>query len=135
MNPGKHSIYDFLVRKLDTYAPEVGMVRKDPEDAKFLWGLFPTQRPKPYSTRGGTSFWKVASADGIDVVLTVPVTWPPEELHHGELLGGLPLPDMRSTMGTFLYWSTDLPPSEDHNTEFGGILKRLSFEGGVSDAA
>ena len=132
VNPGKHSIYDFLVRDLVTYFPDFNMIRKEPP--KFLWGLIPTRKPKIVSTRGGTSFWKTASADGIEsVVLTVPVTFPPEELHHGEMLGGLPLPDVRGTLGTFYYWATDLSSYEEGNTEFGGFLKRLLFDGGVSE--
>ena len=105
---------------------------KDPPE--FLWGLIPTEKPKIISMRGGTSFWKTASADGISsVVLTVPVTFPPEELHHGEMLGGLPLPDLRGNLGTFYYWATDLSSYEEGNTEFGGFLKRLLFDGGVSE--
>src|SRR5512135_2172464 len=30
VNPGKHSIYDFLVRDLATYFPDFNMVRKEP---------------------------------------------------------------------------------------------------------
>ena len=91
VNPGKHSIYDFLIRDLETYLPDLNMVRKPKEPPKFLFGLIPTEKPKLVSMRGGTSFWKTASADGVrSVVLTVPVTFPPEELHHGEMLGGLP---------------------------------------------
>jgi predicted AlkP superfamily phosphohydrolase/phosphomutase len=132
VNPGKHSIYDFLIRDLQTYFPDLNMVRREPP--KFLWGLIPTQKPKVVSTRGGTSFWKTASADGIkSIVLTVPVTFPPEELHHGEMLGGLPLPDLRATMGTFYYWATDLSSYEENNSEFGGVLKRLLFDAGVSE--
>ena len=108
------------------------MIRKEPP--KFLWGFLPTEKPKITSTRGGTSFWKTASADGIEsIVLTVPVTFPPEELHHGDMLGGLPLPDVRGTLGTFYYWATDLSSYEEGNTEFGGFLRRLLFDGGVSE--
>jgi predicted AlkP superfamily phosphohydrolase/phosphomutase len=108
------------------------MIRKEPP--KFLWGLIPTKKPRILSTRGGTSFWKTASADGVEsVVLTVPVTFPPEELHHGAMLGGLPLPDVRGTLGTFYYWASDLSSYEEGNTEFGGFLKRLLFDGGVSE--
>ncbi len=132
VNPGKHNIYDFLTRDLATYLPDFNMIRKDPP--KFLWGLIPTKGPKILSTRGGTSFWKTASADGVSsIVLTVPVTFPPDELHHGDILGGLPLPDVRGTLGTFYYWATDLSSYEEGNTEFGGFLKRLLFDGGVSE--
>ncbi|HET7290830.1 MAG TPA: alkaline phosphatase family protein [Vicinamibacteria bacterium] len=131
-NPGKHNIYDFLVRDFDTYLPDLGMVKKEPPE--FRWGFFPVKRPKVTSTRGGTSFWVHAGRDGVrSIVLTVPVTFPPEEIEHGEMLAGLPLPDLRGTVGTFYYWATDLTSFEEGNTEFGGYLKTLLFEGGVAD--
>ncbi len=132
VNPGKHNIYDFLVRDLQTYMPDLGMVKKEPPE--FLWGLFPKKAPKVTSTRGGTSFWLHAGQDGVkSVVLTVPITFPPEEVPHGELLGGLPLPDIRGTVGTFYYWASDLTSWEEGNTEFGGYLKTLLFDGGTAE--
>jgi predicted AlkP superfamily phosphohydrolase/phosphomutase len=129
VNPGKHNIYDFLVRNFDTYMPDLGGVKKTPP--KFLWGLIPTQKPKVESTRGGTSFWVHAGFDGIkSVILTVPMTFPPEEIEHGEMLSGLPLPDIRGTVGTFYFWATDLTPFEEGSQEFGGYLKRIAFENG-----
>ena len=65
-------------------------------------------------------------------MLTVPVTFPPEDVPNGELLSGLPLPDIRGTMGTFYYFGTDLSRYEEGNTEFGGILKRLVFDGDIA---
>ena len=65
-------------------------------------------------------------------VLTVPVTFPPEDVPNGELLAGLPLPDIRGTMGTFYYFATDLSRYEEGNTEFGGILKRLVMDRDVA---
>jgi predicted AlkP superfamily phosphohydrolase/phosphomutase len=129
VNPGKHNIYDFLIRDFQTYLPDFNMIRKEPPE--FLWGLIPTKRPRVVSTRGGTSFWVHAANDGVrSVVLTVPVTFPPEEVAGGDLLGGLPLPDLRGTLGTFYYWATDLSSFEEGNTEFGGFLRRLLFDGG-----
>jgi predicted AlkP superfamily phosphohydrolase/phosphomutase len=132
VNPGKHNIYDFLIRDVKTYFPDFNMVRKEPPE--FLWGLIPTKRPKVVSTRGGTSFWVYAGRDGIkSVVLTVPVTFPPEHIDHGEMLAGLPLPDMRGTLGTYYYWATDLSAFEEQTSEFLGISKPLLFEGGVAE--
>ena len=62
----------------------------------------------------------------------MPVTFPPEDVPNGELLAGLPLPDIRGTMGTFYYFATDLSRYEEGNTEFGGILKRLVVENDVA---
>src|SRR5204863_6258464 len=82
VNPGKHNIYDFLIRDFDTYMPDLAMVKKEPP--QFLWGMIATKAPKLTSTRGGTSFWVDAGKDGImGVVLTVPVTFPPAEIEHG----------------------------------------------------
>jgi predicted AlkP superfamily phosphohydrolase/phosphomutase len=127
VNPGKHNIYDFLVRDTATYLPDLGMVRREP--AKFLFGYLPIAKPKLFSTRAATSFWVTAGQAGVrSSILTVPVTFPPEEVPNGELLSGLPLPDIRGTMGTFYYFATDLSRYEEGNTEFGGVLKRLVIE-------
>ncbi len=131
VNAGKHNIFDFLVRDTNTYLPDLGMVRREP--ARFLFGYVPTARPKLTSIRGGTSFWVTAGKAGVrSSVLTVPVTFPPEDVPNGELLSGLPLPDIRGTMGTFYYFATDLSRYEEGNTEFGGILKRLVMDADVA---
>src|SRR4051794_22018801 len=133
VNAGKHNIYDFLVRDTTTYLPDLGMVTRTPP--KFLFNYFPISKPKVTSTRGGTSFWVTAGKQGVrSDILTVPVTFPPEDVENGELLSGLPLPDIRGTMGTFSYYATDLSRYEEGNTEMGGILKRLVFEGDTASS-
>ena len=127
-NPGKHNIYDFLVRDTNTYLPDLGMVRRIP--GEFLWDYIPLKRPRVESIRGGESFWVTAGRAGVpSSILTVPITFPPETVPNGEMLSGLPLPDIRATMGTFYYFATDLSRYEEGNTEFGGILKHLTFDG------
>ena len=131
VNAGKHNIYDFLVRDTATYLPDLGMVRREPP--KFLFNYIPTSKPQVHSIRGGTSFWVSAGQGGVrSSVLTVPVTFPPEEVPNGELLSGLPLPDIRGTMGTFYYFATDLSRYEEGNTEFGGVLRRLVMENDIA---
>ena len=131
VNPGKHNIYDFLVRDTTTYLPDLGMVRREP--ARFLFDYIPYSKPKLFSIRGATSFWVTAGKAGVrSSVLTVPVTFPPENVPNGEMLSGLPLPDIRGTMGTFYYFATDLSRYEEGNTEFGGILKRLVVDNDVA---
>jgi predicted AlkP superfamily phosphohydrolase/phosphomutase len=128
VNAGKHNIYDFLVRDTTNYMPDLAMVHREPPH--FILKYFPVSKPRLTSTRGGTSFWVTAGTSGVrSSVLTVPVTFPPEEVPNGELLSGLPLPDIRGTMGTFYYFGTDLSRYEEGNTEFGGILKRLIVDG------
>jgi predicted AlkP superfamily phosphohydrolase/phosphomutase len=131
VNPGGHDIYDFLIRDTQTYAPDFNMVKKEPP--QFLWGLIPIRKPKVISTRGGTSFWVDAGRAGIKTsVVTVPVTFPPETIEHGEMLAGLPTPDLRGTLGTFYYFASDVSRYEEGNTEFGGIPKHLTFENGAA---
>jgi predicted AlkP superfamily phosphohydrolase/phosphomutase len=133
VNAGKHNIYDFLVRDTQTYMPDLGMVKREPP--RFFLSYIPVAAPKLTSLRGGTSFWVTAGQGGVrSSILTVPVTFPPEEVPNGELLSGLPLPDIRGTMGTFYYFATDLSRYEEGNTEFGGILKRLVFDGNTATA-
>ncbi len=127
-NPGKHNIYDFLVRDTASYVLDLGMVKRIP--GEFLWDYIPLKRPRVESLRGGESFWVTAGKAGVpSSILTVPITFPPENVQNGELLSGLPLPDIRGTMGTFYYFATDLSRYEEGDTEFGGILKHLTFEG------
>ena len=127
VNPGKHDIYDFLVRDARTYVPEIGLVRTEPP--RFLFDYLPVAAAKLTPRRAGTPFWVRAGREGVRAsVLTVPMTFPPEDLPNGELLAGLPLPDIRGTMGTFSYFGTDLTRYEEGNTEFGGILRRLVFD-------
>jgi predicted AlkP superfamily phosphohydrolase/phosphomutase len=132
VNPGRHNIYDFLVRDPQTYAPDFNMIRREPPE--FLWGWIPTKKPKALSTRGGTSFWVEAGRAGIkSSVVTVPVTFPPEAIEHGEMLAGLPAPDLRGTVGTFYVFATDISRFEaEQPTQFGGILKLLRFENGAA---
>jgi predicted AlkP superfamily phosphohydrolase/phosphomutase len=131
VNAGKHNIYDFLVRDTSTYLPDLGMVTREPP--RFILNYIPISRPNIKSIRGGTSFWVTAGRSGVrSSMLTVPVTYPPEDVPDGEMLAGLPLPDIRGTMGTFYYFGTDLSRYEEGNTEFGGILKRLVFDGDVA---
>lgn len=131
VNAGKHNIYDFLIRDTRTYLPDIGMVTREPP--RFLFDYIPIAKPRVTSLRAGTSFWVTAGRAGVrSSMLTVPITYPPEEVPNGEMLAGLPLPDIRGTMGTFHYFGTDLSRYEEGNTEFGGILKRLVFDGDVA---
>src|SRR5207249_4793807 len=49
-----------------------------------------------------------------------------------EMLSGLPLPDIRGTMGTFSYYGTDVSRYEEGDTEMGGLIRRLVFDGDVA---
>ena len=131
VNAGKHNIYDFLIRDTNTYLPDLGMVSREPP--RFVFNYIPVARPNIKSIRGGTSFWVTAGRAGVrSSMLTVPVTYPPEDVPNGEMLSGLPLPDIRGTMGTFSYYGTDVSRYEEGDTEMGGLIRRLVFDGDVA---
>ena len=128
MNAGKHNVFDALVRDTATYAPSFGLVHYEPP--RFLLRTVPVAAPRLLSSRHGTSFWVHAGLAGVrSSILTVPATFPAEQVPGGELLSGLPTPDIRGAMGTYQFFATDLGPAEEGHTEFGGILKRLVFDG------
>jgi len=128
VSPAKHRIFGVLDRDPATYQPVFSLVRTVP--ARFLLDYFPVARARALSRRGGASFWLTAGQAGVrSSVLTVPGTYPPEEVPGGELLSGLPLPDVGGTLGTYQYYATDLSPYEEGRTVFGGILRRLAMEG------
>jgi len=132
VNAGKHNIYDFLVRDTSTYLPDLGMVSRQPP--RFVFNYLPVARPIIKSIRGGTSFWITAGRAGVrSSMLTVPVTYPPEDVPNGEMLSGLPLPDIRGTMGTFSFYGTDVSRYEEGDTEMGGLIRRLVFDGDVAE--
>lgn len=128
VNPGGHNIYDFLTRSTETYLPNLGMVHQEPP--KFLWNLIPIRLPKVETIRKGTPFWVQAGSNGVrTTVLTVPLSFPADEIPGGFMLAGLPLPDVRGTTGTFYYWATDLSDFELGDAEMGGKIDRLDFQG------
>ncbi|PWT88477.1 MAG: hypothetical protein C5B54_10565 [Acidobacteria bacterium] len=128
VNPGGHNIYDFLTRSTETYLPNLGMVVQEPP--KFLWKLIPLKMPHVEPMRKGTPFWVQAGRNGVrTTVLTVPLSYPPDDIPGGYMLSGLPLPDIRGTNGTFYYWATDLSDLEVGDVEFGGKIARLEFNG------
>lgn len=133
VNPGGHNIYDFLTRSTETYLPNLGMVIQEPP--KFLWKLIPIKMPSVEPMRKGTPFWVQTGANGVrTTVLTVPLSYPPDDIKGGYMLAGLPLPDVRGTNGTFYYWATDLSDFELGDVEMGGKVARLEFNGDTANA-
>jgi predicted AlkP superfamily phosphohydrolase/phosphomutase len=129
MNPGKTGIYDFLRRDPQTYYPDFSMVTI--KKAKYLFDLLPIARPHVTNNRGGTSLWRLTSNAGVSTdIIHPPVAFPPEEVN-GALLSGLGVPDIRGTIGTYSFYTTEAPSSAD--TEFGGKIVPVAVRNGVID--
>src|SRR6266568_1312403 len=128
LNPGGTGIFDFLKRDPQTYLPELGLVSR--EKPKFLWRLIPIKAPKVTNERSGVPFYRaVAEAGYKTTVIRMPLEFPPTSLPGGKLWGGLGVPDIRGTWGTFFYFGSELTQWDVGDTEFGGKLVRLELEG------
>ncbi len=79
-NPGKHNIFDFIIRDPKTYQPGIGMVTVK----KKRFG-----KPEITSSQEGETFWEILSKNGIkSEVIRVPLTFPAKPVL-GSLLSGL----------------------------------------------
>jgi len=124
-NPGKTGIFDFLNRDPQTYMPDLATTSFS--EGKFLLRFFPIEKPSVTCNRKGTSFWQIASQNGLKcVVLQAPVTFPPEKVVGGKLLSGLGVPDIRGTQGTFSYYATDV--AQEGDTEMGGKITKVKVK-------
>ena len=130
-NPGKHNVYDFFEREPQGYAAVANLYKTTP--AEFLFGLIQTKPVRVEPRRGGVPFWIDAGQSGIrTTVLTVPMTYPTDEIAGGEMLAGFPAPDLRGTPGTFSLWATDLSLYQEKGAQ-GGVVKRLTFDGDTAE--
>lgn len=99
---GVHGVFDAWAHTSeDGYRP-----RADPFFAsypgRFLWELFPTQRPRVEALRRGTDFWTVCSEAGVrSVVLGGPCLYPAVEAPHVRLLSGAGTPALCETYSLF----------------------------------
>ncbi|MEO6788952.1 MAG: alkaline phosphatase family protein, partial [Chthoniobacteraceae bacterium] len=122
-NPGKHNIFDFLNRNLQTYVPELSssMIRRDSKGRAVMKLL-----------RKSVPFWNILGEHGVfSTVLRVPITFPPEKFR-GLLLSGMCVPDLRGSQGTFACFAE----AEDTLEIFeGGEVVRVAFEGDVAKSA
>ncbi len=91
--PSEHGIFDFLHSDPNTYMPYLSILRREG----------PKYKP-PYSVK---TFWEKASESGIPcTIIRWPVTFPPKPIK-GNVLAGLGVPDIRGTLGTYSFYTTD----------------------------
>ena len=105
------------------------MVHRDPP--RFILNYIPgSSKPKLTSIRGGTSFWVTAGRAGVrSSMLTVLVTFPPEEVPERRNVVGTPAARHPRDDGHVQPFRDRFSRYEEGNTEMGGILKRLVFDG------
>ncbi|MDP9120359.1 MAG: alkaline phosphatase family protein [Acidobacteriota bacterium] len=71
--------------------------------------LLPKERPVAVNRQRGETFWALLGRSGKRLrVMRVPVTFPPREFEHGELLTGLGTPDLSKRIGKPFYFTSEL---------------------------
>jgi len=106
--PGEHGIFDFLRRSTDTYVPDFSISETQPTEYTVdLFGLqIPADGGEITNRRIGEPFWMTAEKMGHNaVVLRVPVTYPPDPIHH--MLSGMGVPDLLGSQGTYSIFTTE----------------------------
>lgn len=133
VNPGKHNIFDFLLRDRKTYLPALSSAEINTSGRAIKIGplKIPVGKPVIKMLRKSIPFWKILGEHGIfSIILKVPITFPPEP-HRGLLLSGLCTPDLKGSQGTFAYYTT----AKSEGVELtSGYRCRLEGEGPVYQA-
>jgi predicted AlkP superfamily phosphohydrolase/phosphomutase len=129
VEPGKHSIFDFLHRNPRNYLGELSSAQIQSSKRALRFGDFqlPLGKPTLRGLRKSQPFWRLLGDNGIQsMILRVPITFPPEPFK-GISLSAMCVPDLRGTQGTFTYYTTR-PQDEDGKT--GGEMIPLEGKNG-----
>jgi predicted AlkP superfamily phosphohydrolase/phosphomutase len=115
MDPGGHGVFDFVHRDPKTYLPISSATPpvEDPGTAlEFFGWVLPLSAPEIVNTRGGTPWWDVLVAHGVDTeVYRIPGNYPVPE-SRAKVLSGMGTVDMRGGYGTYTLLS-DRPVERD----------------------
>ena len=98
-NPGAHGVFDFLRRDPKTYLPQLGLNHYEQKN--------PFTPPRVVNDRRGVTIWELLSKRGTpSVVIRCPCTYPPDDFQ-GRLLSGMGVPDVRGSLGTSTFYTSD----------------------------
>ncbi|MGE5279296.1 MAG: alkaline phosphatase family protein [Deltaproteobacteria bacterium] len=107
-NPGKHGVFDFIVRDPKTYSLRLSLTR--------------IEKGEPKRVIRGKCFWQYLSEKKVPVVvLGCPVTFPPDRIN-GRMLSGMGVPDILGTEGTFAFYTSQ---SAEKDRNAGGNVFRV----------
>ncbi|MEW5722080.1 MAG: alkaline phosphatase family protein [Thermodesulfobacteriota bacterium] len=116
-NPGRHGVYDFIVRNPKNYLPDLSLIRL----GRSKLGLGRDWVPPV----GSVFFWDHLAAMGRPAVV---VRWPltfPADASKARLISGLGTPDVRGQMGRYTFY-TEKPPA---GNDLRGDVIPVRFDG------
>jgi predicted AlkP superfamily phosphohydrolase/phosphomutase len=91
-NPGKHGVYDFIVRDPKTYGLNLSLSNVEKGKAKRVMQ--------------SKCFWNYASEKRVpSTIITCPVTFPADKIY-GRMISGMGVPDILGTEGTFTFYTS-----------------------------
>ncbi|MEM4267588.1 MAG: alkaline phosphatase family protein [Candidatus Woesearchaeota archaeon] len=91
-NPGKHGVFDYVIREPETYILKVGLFSTD-------YGLFGTTYKSAVKS---DAFWK--QCDCRATIIRWPLTFPPEKIK-GSMLSGLGVPDIKGYLSGYTFYT------------------------------
>ncbi|MBI5183614.1 MAG: alkaline phosphatase family protein [Nitrospinae bacterium] len=115
-NPAYHSIFDFIIRDPEDYLPSLSIMKTNPRNLLARRGLM------FLPTRKGTPFWSITSRANIPTtVIKWPVTLPPDNIS-GRMLSGLGVPDLKTNLGWYSFYTTRVIPEREKKERKGDII-------------
>jgi len=108
---GQHGVFDFILRDPETYRLDLGILRRGRREALGLGSsTFLPARRCP-------AFWDLLSDAGVPAtVVRWPVTFPPDAIS-GRALAGLGVPDIKGGLGSYTFYTTRRPGSDEEGRE------------------
>ncbi len=129
MNPGGHSIYDFIVRDPSGYSLSLSTSRSIPAEKKINiaeWSI-PVSKSRFELLRKGRAFWEILEENDVPAtIFRIPSNFPP--VQSGRSISGMGTPDLLGGYGSFTY-CTDTPP-ENMDEITGGDIPIVSATDG-----
>ncbi len=114
-DPGGHGIFDFVHRDPVTYRPISSATPPAPDPGsalEFFGWVIPLSGPEIVNNRGGTPWWDLLVAHGVDTeVYRVPGNYPVPQ-SDAKVLAGMGTVDMRGGYGTYTLFA-DRPVEAD----------------------
>lgn len=108
-NPGKHGVFDFIVRDSETYMLNLSLSN--------------IEGGKPRRVVKSKCFWQYTSQQKVPtVIIGCPVTFPPDKIY-GRMLSGMGVPDVLGTEGTFTFYTTE---ALGKDKDIGGKVFRIN---------
>lgn len=126
-NPGKHNIFDFLVRRQSDYRPEMSSVRIEPARRMVRVGRwqFPLSAARVAGARRSRTFWQVLGEHGVfSAVIRVPISFPPDRFH-GVQLSAMCVPDLLGSQGTYYWFVESEGAAAGGNGDRGDVTGRV----------